>query len=362
MISPRNSTQSNIADGGAFVGGVDPVEEYAGVSISIYSDVDLDLFVEQSLNGKTWEYSESGSYVAASEMSTTYNLRYRYYRLRIENNSGADSTELRACSKFHKGLPMEEPLEVTGALTMEKYSPELSLASGGITGESSMSIWGVGSVSPSGFGVVTSLETPAVVWSPLTTPVALEVVSASTFDVSPSTGAWEVRVKGISGAGASQEELIATNGTTAVAVPGTWLCVNSLEVTSCGTALSNEGNIDVRVSGGGTVHARIQASHGKASQCIYRAPITRRVFLRNFEYSAQDHGVVYDIRIWAFDPTASIRTLVFATESTDSPSPQNWDLGRRELPLGAEIALEMNSSTGGTIIMSASIGIELVDA
>ena len=113
MISTRNSTSSNIANGGTFIGSAESVEKYAGVSISVFSDVNLDVYLEQSLDGSFWEFSDSGSYLASSEMSTTYNLRYRYFRLRIENNSGADSTELRACSKFHQGLPIETPLETT---------------------------------------------------------------------------------------------------------------------------------------------------------------------------------------------------------------------------------------------------------
>lgn len=113
MISPRNSTQTNIANGDAWQGTTDDVGEYSGVSISVYSDVNLEVYIEQSLDASSWEYSEAFPYTATNEASSTFNLRYRYFRLRIVNTSGAGSTELRVCSKLHQGLPVEEPLETT---------------------------------------------------------------------------------------------------------------------------------------------------------------------------------------------------------------------------------------------------------
>lgn len=362
MISQRNTTQSNIANGAEWAGGIDDVTSYAGVSISVYSDVNLEIYVEQALDhtSGSWEKTTTIAYAATDEFSGTITLQYRYFRLRIANNSGGDSTELRACSKFHSGLPIEEPISVEGSLSISPSVPELELAAGNIAARSSLSIFGVGSVHTGGLGVVTSLETPAIPWAPLTTAEALEVVSNHPQDNPAGTGAIEVRIQGINAAGAYAEELVTLNGTTAVAVPGTWLCVNFFEVSLAGTALANEGIIDLQVAGGGAVRMRIQPDAGRASQVLYRAPLGTRVFVRDFTYSAGDYSVVYSIKIWAFDPVRGVKRILFSTETSDSPNPQRFELGRLEVAAGSEIALEMQSNTGGVVPVYASINIETV--
>lgn len=359
MISNRNSTSSNIDDGSSWTGGIDEVAEYAGVSLSIYSDVDLTVYVEQALTTSgTFEFSEEINYEADTEASATYNLRYRFFRLRIENDSGSASTELRVCSKFHKGLPIETPLEITGDLSVSEYVGELELAAGNIQGRGSKNIFGIGKVHTGGLGVVSSLDTPAIAWVPLTTGVSLEIISDNSQDNPTGTGAREVRIQGINSAGQSTEQLVIMNGTTAVSVTGTWLRVNFFEVSVAGSSLANEGIIDLRVAGGGTVHARIQADKGRGSQVVYRAPTGTKIYLRDFSYSAGDYAVIYSIEIWMFDPNANVKRLLFETETSDSPNPQNFDLGRIELPAGAEFALQMQSDIGGAVPVYASINIE----
>ena len=241
--------------------------------------------------------------------------------------------------------------------SLTEYVGELELAAGNIPDRRSLSIFGIGSVHTGGLGVVTSLETPAIPWAPLTTAEALEVVSDHPQDNPAGTGAIEVIVKGINAAGVYDELPVTLNGLTPVDA-GTWLCANFFEVSLAGGAHANEGTVDLQVADGGAVRMRIQPDKGRASQVIYRAPLGTKVFLKNFNYSAGDYGVVYQIEIWAFDPVREVKHIVFSTETSDSPNPQRFDLGRLEVAAGSEIALMMKSNIGGAVPMYACINIE----
>ena len=200
MISQRNTTQSNIANGAEWAGGIDDVASYAGVSISVYSDVDLNVYVDQALDhtSGSWEKTKTIAYTATDEFSGTVTLQYRYYRLPIENLSGADSTEMRACSKFHAGLPIEEPLETTSAVTnlgaKGNLADSVSIAPGATTVELDTTLWSVGSLfiedgstgSFDGYSVEISLDA-GVSWQEIST-IFMMVNAAGTLRVGSYTG------------------------------------------------------------------------------------------------------------------------------------------------------------------------------
>lgn len=350
MISPRNSTSSNIADGGTFVGGVDPVEEYAGVSLSIYSDVNLDIFVEQSLNGKSWEKTETGSYLAASEMSTTYNLQYRYYRLRIENNSGSDSTELRACSKFHKGLPLEEPVEVTGSITLSPYDQELALASGDIAGARRVVVSARGQI------ITGSDRVPSddvLTYAPLTVAESWQVVSTSNSDsasggvYAAGPGAHQVTVVGINDAGVEVSAPINLDGTNPVVLPGLWLCVNHFYVSAVDpTVTSNVGQINLQIASTTTLRGAIAAGASEGFQMRYRSPVNSSLYLREMGWGTRDHSVVVTGTLRTYSPLTGVYKRLSVWELDDAAAPQSIPLGSRRLDPGSEIVLFAQLSSG----------------
>lgn len=345
MLSPKNSTQTNIADGDSWQGPADEVAEFAGVSISIYSDVDLDVYVEQSLNATSWEFSEHIAYIAATEASTTYNLRYRYYRLRISNNSGGDSTELRACSKLHKGLPVEEPLEVTGTFTASE--PE------------SVAVFGYGVAYPTAPTMISSIRVAGNRYTPQTLAHALELLSSDAADAAAGTGAQSIELQGINSGGIAVTETLATNGTSVVISSVSWSRLNRAVVVTAGTGQTNAGTITIRMAGGGATQAVIQPDEGESSALQYRAPSNRRLKLQGLTVSSRDQGTWHTTALYAY--LDGVKRLVFKSERTDGDDPSEYHLGGRELPAGSEIALEVQTDTGGSLNVYAGLKIDLVE-
>ena len=102
-----------------------------------------------------------------------------------------------------------------------------------------------------------------------TAPVALEVVSTdNTNDIAAGTGARSVVITGLSntnGAWTIEEQTIALNGTTVVAVPNSMLRVYRTRVATSGTyaspaagGASHNSTITVQTAGGGAVWAEIK--------------------------------------------------------------------------------------------------------
>lgn len=98
-----------------------------------------------------------------------------------------------------------------------------------------------------------------------TTAQSLEFVSSSAADALNGVGAHELTIIGLNASWEEQTVVMATHatdGTTAVAITGTWTRVYRAYVSSSGTYAtatsgSHVGTIDIQGSGGGTVYAQI---------------------------------------------------------------------------------------------------------
>jgi hypothetical protein len=90
------STVANINNGITFTGDSFSVEEYAAIVISLYADQDLTLYVDQSLDGTNYDISESQGYASSDAKGFEFKVIGRTARIRINNDSGANTTVLRA--------------------------------------------------------------------------------------------------------------------------------------------------------------------------------------------------------------------------------------------------------------------------
>ena len=135
-----------------------------------------------------------------------------------------------------------------------------------------------------------------------TAAVSLEFVSDNANDTSAGTGARSVTLVGQDPNGDEQIETFATNGLTAVAIPGTWLRVYRLFVATSGTYAdsinsSHLGNLTVQVSGGGAVWARVLAltgnfGLGQSQIGVYTVPSGFTAFLLSSNYSIDTNKTV----------------------------------------------------------------------
>jgi hypothetical protein len=114
-------------------------------------------------------------------------------------------------------------------------------------------------------------------------------------DPTSNTGAWTIRVKGITSAFAAFSEDKTLNGRTSVALTNTTaMLINSVEVLTAGTTGSNEGVIRC---GTGTntngvpavVHAHVPVGHNRSAQAWYGVPEGYTLLCKNWAF--QSYGV-----------------------------------------------------------------------
>lgn len=146
-------------------------------------------------------------------------------------------------------------------ITMSYYKTPnefyLEISKGNVPKHSIVHKFGAGSIGTTVSPVSTTGDYPCP-----TTAVSLEIVSDSANDTSAGTGAREVTITGINASWAEQTITVATNGTTAVVVSGTWLRVHRWYVSQSGTyatgaTYSHAGNLTLRVAGAGATWTTI---------------------------------------------------------------------------------------------------------
>lgn len=133
--------------------------------------------------------------------------------------------------------------------------------------------------------------TPEVLWEPggiynwLAAPASLEAVSTSASDTSSGTGARTVLVNGLTSTFEPITAFVTMNGLTPVAIPGSFYRVNSMIVTTAGSAGTNVGSITLRVAGGGTIVRHISVyggvGAGRSQGATYTVP-AGNVFVLQF--------------------------------------------------------------------------------
>jgi len=135
----------------------------------------------------------------------------------------------------------------------------------------------------------------------LSSPVAMEIISTSVNDTAAGSGARTVIVTGIDASGNVKTETVSMNGTTAVALSGTWLRMYGAECITQGTSaqvgVSNAGVITVRTAGAGAVHATMPIAKGAALTASFPVPLGKVGHLHHVNVS-QDGNKSLDIRIY----------------------------------------------------------------
>lgn len=129
------------------------------------------------------------------------------------------------------------------------------------------------------------VSTPEAVIAPggsytfLASAQSLEVVSDSLQDAAAGTGARSVRLDLLDANYLPVSVTVNLNGTTPVAVTGTYIRGNDVRITgTVGSGETNAGNITLRVAGGGTVVSYMLAGKGRSQQAIYTVPAGRTAF------------------------------------------------------------------------------------
>lgn len=138
---------------------------------------------------------------------------------------------------------------------------------------------------------------PGATYARLASAVALEVVSASADDAAAGTGARTVEVDLLDGDYTASTVTVTLNGTTPVAITGTFLAVNGVRVATAGSGLANAGVVSVRTVSGSVVKRQLTAGAtmgiGQDADFIYTVPAGYKAILRTVSFSGT--GVTGDL-------------------------------------------------------------------
>ncbi len=137
-------------------------------------------------------------------------------------------------------------------------------------------------------------------YAPLTTAVAFEIVSSNANDTAAGTGARTVYVDLVDGNFKQTTQTLTLNGTTAVAITGTYIACNRMRVTTVGSNGAQVGNINVRTVAGPVIKRQLPSGPGISSpgdtNFIYTIPAGAVGLLTSVAFGGT--GITGDLKAW----------------------------------------------------------------
>lgn len=145
-----------------------------------------------------------------------------------------------------------------------------------------------------------------------TTAQSLEILSSDADDDGDpaGTGARTVTVIGLDADYLPKTETVTMNGTTAVALSGTWMRVHRCSVTTAGSSEVNEGTLTVRIAGGGATRLVVGIGNGQTLMAVYTIPAGKTGYLYHYYCSgnATPTAPTMDVSLWTRSSTG-VRNL-----------------------------------------------------
>lgn len=134
-----------------------------------------------------------------------------------------------------------------------------------------------------------------------TSATTMEAISVSANDAAAGTGARTILVNGLDANYDEISETVTLNGTNAVAMTKTYLRINSALIMSAGSGKTNDGDISIRDSGGGTVRSIIPAGYGITRQASYTVPAGHTLAIHSQLFNIlRGSGLAVDVTIANF--------------------------------------------------------------
>lgn len=132
----------------------------------------------------------------------------------------------------------------------------------------------------------------------LTSEAIMNVSSSSNFDASSNTGARTLTISGLDANFLEVTDIVTMNGQTEVATVNSYLRINEVVVNTAGNNDTNIGDVYVGLGAPTAgvpvlVQSKIDAELGKALQCFYTVPASKRAALLNLSLSSFANSSVY---------------------------------------------------------------------
>ena len=312
FISTNNSTTTLLTGDEVFTGTAEDVSGFTTASVSVFGT--------NSLATGTMAFQVSSDNVTFSTISRVipdiqfdiphmWLIAEKYFRVRYTNDSVAQTGSFRIQTMFSNGRPMNlaNTLETTVGLTNGVQlvrainTADLDLARKLVTGQRAFFFFGFNAV------VGTSWED---IWAGggdinwQTTAAKVKIASSDAADngTTPGLGVQSVEIHGLSATGVDQDEIVLTNGTTAVESALTYIRVNKMHSETCGTyGGSHQGDIECRVTNAtfangallakmtgveGSVDTAVVYGSGEAGNGFWSVPLTKVLYITRLEVIA----------------------------------------------------------------------------
>lgn len=115
VVSYVNNSTTPLTDTSSFTGQSENISSYNTVNVSLYTDQNCNVYTEFSTDFINWDHSEMHFCEAGIAFWKQVSCRCKWFRIRVENYSGFDQTELRLQCSFHKELPNELGVKLDGS-------------------------------------------------------------------------------------------------------------------------------------------------------------------------------------------------------------------------------------------------------
>lgn len=108
LTSSANSSTSNLASSATFTGTATASTGGSAINVTLKTDQDCTVYIEQSTDGTNWDISDEFNYFTAIDnFSQTVKAIAQYFRTRVTNNGSSTTTYLRLQTSL---CPISEPL------------------------------------------------------------------------------------------------------------------------------------------------------------------------------------------------------------------------------------------------------------
>jgi hypothetical protein len=211
--------------------------------------------------------------------------------------------------------------------------------------------------------ISTSAETvwgAGATYAHIVTPVAMEAISSNAGDGALGTGTKTVLTELIDGNFDSTPVPVTMNGTSAVAISGTYLGSNLLRQVTAGSGLTNAGTIDIRTVSGSVVKRRILVSGtpvfagGQDTDFVFIVPRNHMALLGSIYWSGTTITGSVTVGLLRVDLTTGLQ--FWENSSKISLDNTSFSFGQGFLNLGKGLVIPEKNAIELQVITTAGVG------
>jgi len=273
-ISTDNSSTTPLSSSATYTGTWEDCSSYSSIIVSVKTDANGMFYIDFSPDGTNADSTLTKYYNTTDiEPPHRYTVTRKYYRVRFTNDSAGAQTYFRLQTSLKKGA---EALNVPIDQSLSRDYDSISVRPTHYNYEVAQGLrQGVTTWNKFGYNADVDSAAPEIIgafggaFTYLTSASTLTIVSSSVNDTSAGTGARSIVIYGIDANRKTQIEVVTLNGTTNVVTETTWLGINRAAIYLAGSGLSNDGNITITATTGGSTQGYMPAGEGTTQQAIF---------------------------------------------------------------------------------------------